>query len=112
MSDDWLPQELNHLRAELAEARKERDHAYATARDALTDFRTASEQRDEARKENERLRAALEPFAKFAECFTRKPLRQQHDILYAIHAGAEYEAELRRSDCEKAAAALATRPTP
>lgn len=51
---------------------------------------------------------ALRPFAKFAEQWNRKPMRQMDDEFYAIHVGTEYEASLRRSDCEKARVALAT----
>lgn len=54
----------------------------------------------------ERRTAALEPFAKFAEQWNRKPIKTIGDDVYTIHTGTEYEASLRRSDCEQARAAL------
>jgi hypothetical protein len=52
--------------------------------------------------ENRRLREALAPFAKFAELWEAKPLSGMDDIIYRIHAGTEWDAELRLSDCQKA----------
>lgn len=52
------------------------------------------------------LEAALMPFATFAEAYDRKPLRGMHDEFYSIHAGSEFEAGVRFSDCKRAALAL------
>jgi len=45
---------------------------------------------------------ALTPFATFWRQWQRQPMRGMDDVVYAIHTGTEYEAELRRSDCERA----------
>ena len=45
---------------------------------------------------------ALEPFAQFIRQWNRQPMRGLDDIIYAIHTGSEYEAELKRSDCQRA----------
>jgi hypothetical protein len=60
----------------------------------------------EAIEEVARLRAALEPFARYAEMREAKPLRGLDDVIHAIHTGSEWEAELRLSHCIKARAAL------
>lgn len=52
------------------------------------------------------LEAALLPFATFAEAYDRKPLRGMHDEFYSIHAGSEFEAGVRFSDCTRAALVL------
>lgn len=48
------------------------------------------------------LTVALQPFAKFAECFDAKPLSQIADEFYQIHPGTPYEAGLRLSHCRRA----------
>jgi hypothetical protein len=48
-------------------------------------------------------RRALAPFAHFARQFARKPLSGMDDAIYGIHTGTEWAAELRRSDCQRAA---------
>ncbi|WP_157131264.1 hypothetical protein [Burkholderia pseudomallei] len=61
------------------------------------------------------LEAALMPFATFAQAYDRKPLGGMHDEFYSIHAGTEFEAGIRFSDCKRAALALgenAHRDTP
>lgn len=60
-----------------------------------------------ARARVKELEDALKPFAVFAERARLKPMRGLDDVFYAIHSGEpEREAELRFSDCDKAAAAL------
>ena len=56
------------------------------------------------------LETALRPFATFWNQWQRKPLSGMADTFYAIHTGTEYAAELRRSDCERAAALLSEEP--
>ena len=60
------------------------------------------------------LRAALEPFARFAEKWDAKPLSGMHDDVYGIHGGDDGlggdGASLRLSDCRKARCALASSP--
>jgi len=51
---------------------------------------------------------ALRPFAHFWTQWNRQPMRGMADTFYAIHTGTEYAAELSRTDCERAAQALAT----
>jgi hypothetical protein len=57
-------------------------------------------------------REALGPFAKFVERFDAMPIRKQDDVLYGIHTGTEWEAEIRLSDLRKARALLAPEPKP
>lgn len=52
------------------------------------------------------LEAALEPFALFAKKWDEKPIRGLDDVIYGIHAGTEWAAELRLSDCHNAGAVL------
>ncbi|WP_186214720.1 hypothetical protein [Burkholderia gladioli] len=52
------------------------------------------------------LEAALMPFATFSQAYDRKPLRGMHDEFYSIHAGSEFEAGVRFSDCKRAALAV------
>ena len=52
------------------------------------------------------LEAALQPFATFGEAFDRKPLSGMHDEFYSIHAGSDFEAGIRFSDCKRAALVL------
>jgi hypothetical protein len=59
------------------------------------------------REENARLREALQPFAVFAEKFAAKPINNLDDRFYSIHDGTKWQAELRRSHCDTARAALA-----
>jgi len=58
-------------------------------------------------EENVRLREALQPFAVFAEKFAAKPINNLDDRFYSIHDGTKWQAELRRSHCDTARAALA-----
>lgn len=58
------------------------------------------------RAENAELRAALTPFAEFAEKFEQKPISGLDDELYSIHAG-QHRAVFRLSDCRRAIAVLA-----
>lgn len=62
---------------------------------------------DEALALAGRLRKALVPFAAFAAAFDAKPLSGLHNELYGIHAGTEWAAVLRLSDCRTANALLA-----
>ena len=66
----------------------------------------AEERIQQMSKENARLRAALKPFAVFADKWDAAPLRGVDDILYAIHSE-EKHGEIRLSDCKAARAALA-----
>jgi hypothetical protein len=50
------------------------------------------------------IRKTLEPFAHFWRQWQRQPMRGLDDEFYCIHTGSEFEASLRRSDCERAAA--------
>ena len=56
------------------------------------------------------LEAALKPFAFFASQWERQPLRGMDNVIYAIHTGSEYAAELRRSDCFTARQVLEDTP--
>ena len=58
-------------------------------------------------EENTRLREALGPFAMFAEKWDAKPMYRLHNVLYRIHFGTEWQAELRLSDMRRARQALA-----
>lgn len=60
---------------------------------------------EESESRVQRLREALEPFARFAAAWRRKPLAGIDDEFYAIHVG-EDGASLRLSDCQRAEAAL------
>jgi hypothetical protein len=48
------------------------------------------------------LTAALRPFAAFGKAFDAKPMRGIADEVYAIHAGTQWAASLRLSDCRRA----------
>lgn len=87
----------------------EKESALLTERLSLSqqDRHTLEVECRELRVQNDKLRRALQPFAEFAKQYARKPMRQQHDILHAIHAGTEWEAEIRISYCEEARACLA-----
>jgi len=96
--------------AKLADLEKFSGHMNASvALDFLKPFmkdmaehaRRLERQRDEAV-------ALLRPFAEFAEKWKQKPLSAIGDAVYGIHAGTEWEAVLRRSDCEAARAFLST----
>jgi hypothetical protein len=60
--------------------------------------------RDRLARRVEELDAALRPFAAFARQWNRQPLRNMDGVIYAIHVGTEYEAELSLSDMQTAAA--------
>ncbi len=82
-----------------------RDYKSWSAQEDLNDAR------DEISKleaTNDALVEALEPFAAFADAFEAKPLSGLDDVIYKIHAGTEWEASIRRSDCNKARAAIKT----
>lgn len=55
-------------------------------------------------QENEGLRTALKPFARYAEMRSAQPLSGLGDIIHCIHTGSPFEAEIRLSDCEAARA--------
>lgn len=65
---------------------------------------------EELEEENARLRAALKPFAAFAQMFDATPMKGGADALYSIHGGAGAPsgkgAEIRLSDCRAALKAL------
>ena len=56
------------------------------------------------------LEHALKPFAHFAHQWNRQPMRGMDNVIYAIHTDTEYEAELKRSDCERARLLLGGSP--
>ncbi len=58
------------------------------------------------RAERDRLREALRPFATYAKKRAAKPFAGLDDLIHTIHAGTEWEAELRLSHCEAARRAL------
>lgn len=60
----------------------------------------------QARREVEELRAALQPFAHYAEMRMAKPFRLLDDEIQTIHTGSQWEATLRFSDCKRAAKVL------
>lgn len=60
--------------------------------------------RDRLVRRVEELEAALKPFATFARQWDRMPLRNMDGVIYAIHVGTEYEAELSLNDMHRAAA--------
>jgi len=83
--------------------------------DSVTDATRADiawliEQVTASRARVRELETALRPFATFWNQWQRKPLSGMADTFYAIHTGTEYAAELRRSDCERAAALLSEEP--
>ena len=55
-----------------------------------------------ALRENAKMAEALRPFAHFWRQWERQPMRGLDDEFYVIHTGTDYEASLRRSDCEAA----------
>lgn len=55
---------------------------------------------------------ALRPFAHFWRQWSLMPMRSMDDVIYAIHTGSQYEAEIRRSDCERASEVLEALSTP
>ena len=64
---------------------------------------------DRYKRERDALAEALQPFADFAEQWERKPLRQiDHNALYAIHVGTEYDAAISLHACLKARSLLST----
>ncbi len=69
---------------------------------ARADIPWLIEQLRAVRVDGARKAEALEPFAHFARQWARKPLRGIDDAVYAIHSG-EDRAELRLSDCQRAA---------
>jgi hypothetical protein len=58
------------------------------------------------RKRVQELEEAIKPLAFFARQWQRQPMRGMDDVIYAIHMGTEYEAELRRSDLDRLAALM------
>lgn len=62
------------------------------------------------REENARLRAALAPFARYAEMRTLKPFIGLGDAIHVIHTGSEWEAEITLTHCLAARAALKAKP--
>lgn len=90
------------VRARLAEAVAEDDYGplYATAD---TDLARLCDR-------VEALQRALVPFARFSRSWAAQPILGVDDVVYSIHRNTEWEAELRRSDCDRAAAALGETP--
>lgn len=62
---------------------------------------------DDRDAEIARLRAALEPFARYAEMRAAKPFVGLGEEIHAIHTGTEWEAEITVSHVNAARAALA-----
>jgi hypothetical protein len=52
------------------------------------------------------LEAALKPFADFGDAYSRKPMGGMDDEFYSIHAGTDFEAGIRFSDCVRASQVL------
>ena len=86
-------------------------HGYVMQFDAISALaaalRAAHEENARLLEENTRLREALGPFAMFAEKWDAKPMYRLHNVLYRIHFGTEWQAELRLSDMRRARQALA-----
>ena len=63
-------------------------------------------ERDEDVEEIKRLRAALQPFATYADRRDAKLLAGLGDSVHVIHTGTEWEAEITLTDCRRAAEVL------
>ena len=80
-------------------------------------FRHRAEMREGAAEierltaEIERLRAALRPFADYADARDAIPMTGLGDVIHGIHCGTPYGYELRLSHCKAARAALPSPPT-
>ena len=81
--------------------------AVVMVRSLTAALRAAHEENARLLEENTRLREALGPFAMFAEKWDAKPMYRLHNVLYRIHFGTEWQAELRLSDMRRARQALA-----
>lgn len=57
-------------------------------------------------QQNTTMREALQPFARFFDMWSARPLRGIDDEFYCIHTGTEWEASIRISDMQKALEAL------
>lgn len=60
----------------------------------------------EVEAERDRLRAALRPFATYAEKRLAKPFSGLADEIHTIHTGTEWEASITFTDCKRALRAL------
>jgi hypothetical protein len=48
------------------------------------------------------LEGALQPFARYYEARTKKPMIGLDDIIHQIHTGSEYEAAITMTQCREA----------
>lgn len=84
------------------------DDIRQAARMLLEDLNTRNDRERRLLTVTREMAEALRPFAHFWQQWERSPIGKLGDEFYGIHVGTAHEAVLSRSDCRRAAEALAT----